>query len=246
MVHGAPDWRRGSGSRIVFAVTDLGELAARLGSIDTFDRGGDVFWLDDFESSLNSWATSLAGTGAAAAISTASARNGGSSVALTPGSDGGLSAAIQHEAPLIRLSPMGFEFSFTVQDDVSIVEMYMEVYDGGPSAASFRVRWVRALEQLQVWQGGAAPAWATVQTGVALYSDDGLFNTMKLVGDPDNGDILRVVLNQWTPDVSAYERGIFITTDAAHVRVGIIVYGTAAANPTSYVDDVILTLNEPT
>ena len=60
-----PDYGRLSAQATVFPVTDLGELAARLGSIVSHDRRGDVIWLDGFEDGLDKWQPTTSGSGAA-------------------------------------------------------------------------------------------------------------------------------------------------------------------------------------
>lgn len=48
MAHGLPDWGLRGPRRTTFGLDDLGELAVRLGSPDTWDRRGDVVWWTDF------------------------------------------------------------------------------------------------------------------------------------------------------------------------------------------------------
>jgi len=55
VAHGTPDWGVTAGARTVYQMTDLGELAVRLGSIVTHDRRGDVIFLEDFEEGMGRW-----------------------------------------------------------------------------------------------------------------------------------------------------------------------------------------------
>ena len=55
MAHGHPDYGGAAPLATVYTLQDLAELAARLGSIDVFDRRGNVLLLDDFESGIKKW-----------------------------------------------------------------------------------------------------------------------------------------------------------------------------------------------
>ena len=93
------DVRSGRSTLVVFFVDDdlkldltnfgdpvsNAELAARLGSPDTFDRRGDVLWMDDFESGLK-WRTSLLGTGSLIDLTATMAASGGKCCRLVTGS----------------------------------------------------------------------------------------------------------------------------------------------------------------
>ena len=86
MAHGTPDWGVTAGAVTTYQVTDLGELAVRLGSPISHDRRGDVIWWDDFECTLNKWQTVANGAGSSVALSDARARNGRYSALLISGS----------------------------------------------------------------------------------------------------------------------------------------------------------------
>ena len=55
MGHGYPDYGTQGPVSTVHSIQDLGELAVRLGSIVTFDRRGNVLWLDGFDSGIGAW-----------------------------------------------------------------------------------------------------------------------------------------------------------------------------------------------
>ena len=49
MASGHPDGGEGGETQIIHTVQDVGELAARLGSVSAYFRSGNVVWFDDFE-----------------------------------------------------------------------------------------------------------------------------------------------------------------------------------------------------
>jgi len=52
MPRGHPDYGQAGPTSLIATVPDLGELAARLGSNNTWDRRGFILWYDDFEASV--------------------------------------------------------------------------------------------------------------------------------------------------------------------------------------------------
>jgi len=88
MAHGQPDYGMYTLANTIYRLTDMGELAARLGSINTYDRRGDVIFLDSFESGLTAWSPSSACTGSDLVQSAKHARSGGFSAKFVCGSDG--------------------------------------------------------------------------------------------------------------------------------------------------------------
>ena len=57
MTHGVQDFGASSGQNSTYGLTDLGELAVRLGSPVSFDRRGDVVMMETFEDGLDAWVT---------------------------------------------------------------------------------------------------------------------------------------------------------------------------------------------
>ncbi|GAI87669.1 unnamed protein product, partial [marine sediment metagenome] len=55
MAHGQPDFGMYAAKETVASLADVGELAARLGSIVAQDRRGDVIFLEDFEAPILNW-----------------------------------------------------------------------------------------------------------------------------------------------------------------------------------------------
>lgn len=237
-----PDWGALSVQSTVFPVTDLGEAVARLGSLNTFDRRGDMLWGDGFECSLNKWIIVTAGTGAAVALSTDRARNGRYSALLTAGSDGTRIASITRRAPFPVAGPFGLELSFNLPGTIETFNLQFQMFDG-TNVVSGAVRWVDADDELQYTD--SAGAWVTFRTGVDLLTSTKLFHTIKLVVDLSAQEYLRIILD----DVDFSLAGI-----AAHVAASgtlpvldaiVTLIGRAGQNDEVYVDDAIITQNEP-
>lgn len=242
MAHGTPDYGVTQGAATVYQVRDLGELAARLGSPITFDRRGDVVWWDDFECGFNHWSATPVGVGATAAISTTRARNGRSSCRLTPGNVVGNTTLIEHYQPKAVLSRFGFEFSFHREAANPMIYWTLEDYDG-TNYRFFEVRLNTSLNDLQY--RNAAGAFVTFDDSVSIGTNPTQFNTGKLVVDPTTGRYERFILNHRTYDLDQFTAQQVASAASPTRRLQVLIESIAANNFGIYVDDVILTENEP-
>src|SRR3990167_1185649 len=149
MTRSYPDWGRSAPVATVAPLADLGELAARLGSINTYDRRGNVAWLDDFEATLNKWGTGGDGTGNAVAISTSRARHGAQSVKLTTGSTGAKESEIFHPEAYPVLGKYGIEYSFVLGSSALYQDVILVHYNGANSYI-YQIRYDKGANQLQI------------------------------------------------------------------------------------------------
>ncbi len=224
----------------VFSVTDLGELAARLGSIDTFDRRGDVVWLDDFEDGVLMWEAVLAGVGAAVASDVTRSRSGGKSCKLTTGSTGIYTVEIKHCEPILELSRIGLEVHITTHASV-VIYLTLDVYDGTDIVRG-QIAYDATTNRL--YYQNSSGAMVQLATGVNLYVSDYQFHAFKLVVDTAGEKYERLVVNDTEYDLSAYALRKAADATWSHVEVRLTVVGNNAGNYSVYGDDVIMTQNE--
>ena len=229
----------------ISSVTDLGELAVRLGSIVTFDRRGDVYWLDGFEEGVAKFAATAVGTGAGVALALDYCRSGNWSCGLTAGSDAGHYAKIARLFPYPALSRWGFECSWSFDSDLERFEIGVEVDDGSGAVWTGVLSYLLADEKLQ-YKDADTGTWADLATSVKLYDDYGMFNGMKLVLDLVDGEYERAILNESEYDMNglALEEGVS-AVETPLIRLTLQNTGDSGKNSIVYVDDVIVTQNEP-
>ena len=238
---GLPDWYNIKKAGAVSALGDLGELAARLGSINTFDRRGDTVWMDGFEEGMFKWSTSVNGTGGAVEISTEKARNGGFSCKITTGSTLGQYAQIYKYIPAPVVANYGMEFSFTKSDDHSVIMLVFDYYTGAKRYL-FQVRYLVASDALQYLD--SAGAWQSLSPTLKLMDSTVLFNTLKLVVAPLEGEYVRALLNNQEFDMSGVACQQVANFQAPSMTLLIRMITTSGGNVVGYVDDVIVTQNE--
>ncbi|OGN97553.1 MAG: hypothetical protein A2Y89_06720 [Chloroflexi bacterium RBG_13_51_18] len=244
MAHGQPDYGMYSLAKTIYHMTDMGELAARLGSICTFDRRGDVVFLDDFESGLGSWQKIAGGTGSDAVISADNARNGFLSCKMTTGSDGTKLIRLARYLPLPVYSAFGVEFSVAISPFA--ITGYLTgdilVYDG-VNVNKFMIKYDLADQNLYMYD--SAGAWVDMAMPYELQRYTYLFHTIKLVGDFSTDRWKRVIVDNFTVDLSGY--AVYTAASAGNpmMEVNIILHTDDDANRYVYLDDFIITQNEP-
>jgi hypothetical protein len=242
MAHGTPDYGVTAGAVAVYQVTDLGELAARLGSPVTHDRRGDIIWWDDFECGLAKWGVSTSGVGGAAALSTAQARNGRTSLLLTAGSTLNHSASASHNNPYPNLSRLGVEVAFQINNLTDTFALNLALYDG-TTQRLWTVQYDDVNNRLEYFDGTLGDT--TFATGVDLLTGATMFHVLKLVVNASTARYERVVLDERSYNLAGLTGAAVPDAGASRLNVQIVNTGRAGNNDLVYVDDVIITQNEP-
>lgn len=242
MAHGTPDWAEIAPKKTVYATIDLAELAARLGSIVTFDRRGDVIFLDSFEGGIEKWGHFLYGDGAAIEWTSKEARSGAFSCKMTTGKDDDQAATLQGETPYPVLSKLGMEVSFSCLETLNIFQIQFEVTPW-PNLTLGGLQYLPPSNTLKYQDEDGN--WQNLDTDLSHFAFTRNFNTMKIVTDPLNHKYVRAIFNNNSYDMSTLTLAPARSAIAPCLRRWIRVEGPALANITSYVDDVIITQNEP-
>lgn len=242
MAHGHPDYGLEAPTKTIHTVTDLGELAARLSSIDTFDRRGDVVWLDDFESGLQKWELLGVGAGWSTTWSPDEARNGGFSAKLLTGPVAGRTVYMNHYQPYPVLSRMGFEFSFS--RGVAWRELWLRIalYDGTYQHEAV-IRWKFADSSFYYQDSGGVDVKLTPPLGI--WVNVRLFNTLKLVVDFVKEEYFELIVNSQIFPLAGikYEKTTPFPTKELIMQVGLETEVNLQA--LMHVEDAIITQNEP-
>ncbi len=242
MAHGTPDFGITSGKETVYSLTDMAELVARLGSIVTYDRRGDIFLLNNFEGNINSVNPFGSGTGHNHYLSQEYARSGEFSYKLIAGSDGNHLCQAYLYSYLPAMSKVGFEISFNGGHLEQILEWELDVYSG--------TRRVYGIITHNNDTGVLAyydedRNYITIASDIHLSVTGGLWHTFKLVIDPTNIKYCRILLDSHAYDLSDY--AMYSTASSASPSVNSIVQitGKLGQNTALFIDDWVLTQSEP-
>lgn len=242
MSHGYPDWGISAPKASIYALNDMAELAARLGSIHTFDRRGNVVWFDDFEGPTLRWTLLGSGAGATAALTTETSNTGAQCAKLTTGSDAGGWVYISKTLHLPPLSEIGVEIAFTTPAEMRFYQLILRVHTGSRLLQTYASVDVENLTlSIQNETGGATVIDALVSPYQHLYT----FHKLKLVVNYPLEKYARLLLDNRCYDLSARNIYAYNNTAAPYLYARIRGHGVLGANRDFHVDDVIITQNEP-
>jgi len=242
MVHGGPDYGIYHPKTTIISIEDLGELAVRLGSIVNFDRKGDVLWFDDFEDGIDKWVPTLTADRGSIEWSSIHSHNKGFSALLTSGATDGDVIGISRWLPILVFSKIGFEVSFTVDANIKFIDFIFYLEDG-TSRHYARMRHIMSTHTWQYYDSGGT--YRDLSPTVELYKRDEFFHTMKFVFDLATLYYSHLKVNDTTFDLSDKKYRKTTLGTGYHCYFYIRVENNAAVEATSYIDNVIITQNEP-
>jgi hypothetical protein len=211
----------------------------------SFDRRGDVLWIDPAEDSPSKrWTITTAGTGGEVKQSWLYCRNGESCYQLTGGSDGDLYAMISAPLPLEPdNSRVGFEFSFAFDSNVAAIEIGIKAYDG-VNRFDYLLRYTISTKILAFYN--SLDTWETIDTlDYDLFEGPPGWHTIKLVIDPTNELPARALLDNFSYDIGAYIPDSAADANSPCLQLQAKALSDSGQNGVVYVDDLILTTNEP-
>lgn len=220
--------------------TDLGEIASRLGSIDTLRRTGKVVFFDEF--AVMSW-TKLGIIGTFNIVATPAIRYWGS-LKMTPGSGPGFFAEAFRNFPNLRNTRVGLEIQYMSNASVS-TELFQIVitkgvgnntYQGGLQVKPFSGI-ISYMDHNGVFQNGIIP-------GVQIPT--GTWQNFKVVFDfgVSPGQTVAIYQNQ---DSLILSENLFLLAagPSPFVTVQINQIDTSGAFNYVNVEDFIMTVDEP-
>lgn len=242
MVHGTVDWGVTAGRATVYQLTDLAELAVRLGAIGSLDRRGDVIMVDDMEQGVaRRWDISTSGSGSAVSWDSSRSRSGAYSAHLVAGDAAASAAKITHYSPYSALSAFGLECAISRAVIMSWVGLHLDLYDGA-NVTHFDLRWELSGSTLKYMD--AAMAWQTLGT-VPLSTERTLFHVFKLVGDAAKGEYARAIVNNQVFPMAGIAARVAASAILPVVFLQVELRGDSGSESQVWVDDAILTQNEP-
>jgi len=243
MPHGGPDWSTGGQISTVHTIEDLGELAARLGSIVTFDRRGNVIAYDDFESGLSKWYR-WGDTGYEITWNSEFARSGGFCCKVQTGAVTNYTAGLTRAMGYPALSPIGIEFSFARHQNLKYIELIVRVRSLDKMVA-WSLRYDHANSKFQYLFGGRYnDVPDLVFAAIPKFYGSVCFHTVKLVIDPVNQKYKRLIIDNQMADLSNYSIDLG-AGGTPYLETQICMITSADEAGIIYFDNVIWTQNEP-
>lgn len=242
MAHGTPDWGQTAGVATVFQLTDLAELAARLGSPAIFHRSGDVLFMDGFENGLRGYYTEVSGANAAVDLQVANVLDGQFCCRLLGGSDSSRYALVRRQLAVPSLAPLGFEFAFAPQTVIALIELRITFYTGAQQLDA-AIRWHVGDSELQYLNSSSV--WTAFSASFALFQIGRLYHVWKLVFDPTAQAYMKVIVDNQLFSLADIGTVVAVETSNARVEVTARVDSRSGFVDSAHVDRLIVTQNEP-
>ena len=240
MPHAGPDWGTYAPVSTIYSIQDLGELAARLGSPVTFDRRGNIIFMDNFDSGIEPWWIGGNPTGWTGRWSPDQYKSGGFSLELTTKAAAGASVYAQCYFPYPSKSRLGVEICFNHNYQVKQADFNIEIYDGSYLYEAY----IRLIDDTWYYQGDDHEYHALSPTTDLMT--DIMFHTLKLVFDLTTGKYVRLIVDTTVFDLSNF---IIYKVDSSSSPSFYIYYEITARESAAaaqvWIDNLILTQNEP-
>ena len=241
MVHGNRDYFNSMPLSTMYGMVDAAELAARLGSIVTFDRRGNVLWLTGFEEGLAGWLKWGHGEGFSVTVSTDVAFSGGYSCKLVPGSQPSYEVAIARYHYLPVDTKIGFEFSFLPSYGLDHLYSRMYFYKGD-KVHFCKIRYNHAAKTIDYW--GSDGRYVPFITNINLALYEPWWSVFKWVYDLEAGEYVRFIVNHMQYDLKGIAAWVINGPGLNFWYYDIGLFQADGMQKPTYIDNVIITVNE--
>lgn len=241
MAHGAPDWFNVNPMELFYSLSDLGELAARLGSPSRIDRRGKVVWYDTFSGGLSAWDVYAYGGGARGIIVTAPSVSPGGALMLDAGTVmGGNTQALTHLVPPLTRC-FGVEWYWTHPGTRGLV-MLIVSWTRANTSYMAGVRYDCETGRLY-FMPIASPMVLVKDFGpYILYPNT--YHNYKLVLDTASASGVRIMVDGEEFDISPYTIYSSPVAGQDGLDLTFVVDNLTDAGTIAYIDDIIYTWGE--
>jgi len=245
MVHGAPDYGIYAPKTTITALEDLAEAVVRLGGVVTFDRAGDVIYLDDYEAPIEKFEDNSSILGSSV-LDTTVAMSGAQSVLFTTGANDGDYASIRHILAPLGLGRQGIKVSASLYEMVDYDSNYeiKVTHYSGTHLSTFGVRiypFSKKLEYINA-AGNWTPFETALNFGTFLTSS---WHHIKLVVDLDTSKYVKLLIDGLSWDMSTYSFRKTGNPATPYLQVNFEIYNYTDDVLTCWQDDFVYTINEP-
>jgi len=241
-MHGAPDNYQVKPSNVVYSLQDDAELAVRLSALSSIDRLGDVFIFEDFSNDLGFAYTYASGVGSSVNVSSEKWRSKGFSLKLVTGGVVGAYSKNLIHTPYPNLSKWGTENWFLCFSDVDWIHICIILRDG-TNNYEYSLKVDVTNEKLYIKND--SDDWTEILSDIKIINSAYLFYVIKMVVDLENNKYVRLRLGNQSVDLSSYTPYIVAGDLTPELLIDFVVYSNDVDDATCYLDNVIITQNEP-
>lgn len=242
MPRGQPDYGLYAPKEVGSSISDMGEVAARLGSIDIFDKRGDVVTFDAFEEPILKWVIGTTPAASYVFLDSTHAKSGSQSAKLYHTNIIDSYAIIDKYLSILASKQLGIEISWHGHIVGGELDFYLTRYDG-TTAISANLQLNHADGKLYILSSGGS--WVEVTTVSFPPLSDHEFRTMKLVADFKTEKYVRLLLDLNEYNISAIPLYKVPSVIRPYIQAGLQFKAKTAVEDTLWADDFILTQAEP-
>jgi len=242
MVRGQPDFGMYAPKTISASISDMGEVAARLGSIVVYDKRGDVVDFDNFEEPNLRWQKGAVPTGGDSYFSNLTAKGGSQSYYMYPAASAGATRHIKKYYQVIGTKRLGVEISFCKLIAGSSLVLNLWYYSG-----SKRYKAAAKVDAStdKVYILASDLSWLEVADVNRILDEYFAFQTIKMVVDFDTLKYVRLLYINQEFDISTTNLNSFAAGVVPSFFVQIENEALSAAGGGTWIDDFIFTQAEP-
>ncbi len=242
MAHGTPDWWGTEPAATTYKVSDVGELAARLGSPNTYDRRGNVVWMTNFDHGLQGVTIGVDHGDSVGSLSTETALNGPVSLKLDPRGAANAYVNWRRVSYPLNVGKVGAEFGFCIEEAPASIYFRLQYFNGTNRYPGKVIYYPDSGDwKILNDQGNEV----TILAAEKIQTGGDSWHHVKIVIDTENLEYHRLLIDDHTPDVSAYDLQEVGSADLGVIGVKVEVAGSVAANAAGFLDCVIITRDEP-
>jgi len=223
-------------------ITDLSELAVRQGSINRFDRTGTVLFQEAFDYGRGNWFENSYPAGAFATLNGEYFSTRPYSLRLQSTTDVGSYCGVSCCLPFPFMAPMGIEVHFKGYTQFKQLIMQFILHDGtSQHRIDCAINGDDDNIKVYKWPGG----YTSVSEDDLYFGVGSPFHVLKIVADPLTGYYHRLMIDEMDYSIPTF--AIRKTSPSSRPQL----YGLIMLIPTSgdvetvFIDNIIITINEP-
>jgi hypothetical protein len=221
---------------------DLGELAARIGSPMTFDRRGEVIWMDVCNKGIAPYSLAGSGVGTAVYTSTDCSLHGYYSLVFKAGSTASHNASLARSITTVGIKRSGLEVAYALLNPSERFDVEIAKYDGVNKTYGYVSIYTVLNKILIAAFGGAIPQVAVIPNQDSAYN---VFHHVKFVVDFSTGYYVRLMFDDLEYDLSSYRLEVIASALIKQYRLAVYHHGRDTFNDLAVLGHIILTGNEP-
>ncbi len=236
-----PDYSAYAPNSSRFSLQDLGELAVRLGSYNSFDRRGEQVWSDDFSTGLNDWSMASDPAGGTFKLVAGKRYLSPYQAQITCPTTGNKFVSLTHYLPTGILGKVGCEIALYPENDFTNFYMLL-TYNNLTRYFQSQVLVRKNTDIIQI----SDKTSGLVKIGKLsdYYKLDTSYHVVKLVMDFENGNYIRFMFDDFEKGLSSYSLPVTTASSNSNFRLDLGFTGVAASASIFDHANVIVTSND--